>query len=127
MKRELQRVEPWSAVRIGFFIGLLGGFLLGLLNGVLVKYMAGVLGEKVMPPELMNMAHLTGGAIFVLGIIMALMSSLFFAVLSLVAAICYNVIAHLFGGLEMEVAGDEPAPRDTATSTPTDDDEAGHE
>ncbi len=127
MKRELRRIEPWSAVRISFLIGLLGGFLFGLFNGVLVKYMAGVLGDKVMPPELMSMAHLTGGAIFALAIIMALMSSLLFAVLGLIAAFCYNVIAHLFGGLEIDVIGHEPSPAESHASLSPDEEEGQHE
>jgi hypothetical protein len=127
VKREIHHIEPWSAVRVGFFIGLLGGFVFGLLNGAIIKYFASVLGDKMMPPELMSMVNLSGGAIIALSIIMSLISSLIFAVLGLVAALCYNLIASLFGGLEIHVTGDERSPAGVPSALRPDEEEPGHD
>jgi hypothetical protein len=127
VKREIHHIEPWSAVRVGFFIGLLSGFVLGLLNGAMIKYFATILGDKMMPPELMTMVNLSGGAIIALSIIMSLISSLIFAVLGLVAALCYNLIASLFGGLEIHVTGEERSQVGVPPAFRQDEEEPGHD
>lgn len=127
MKREIHRIDPWSAVRVGFFLGLFCGFLFGLFNGAIVKYLAGIMGEQMIPPDMMNMVNLSGGAIFALSIIMALISSLMFALFAAVAAVFYNIIAGLFGGLELTVTGEEPSREPASSHTEHDQEEAGHE
>lgn len=39
MRREITRIEPRSAIRVGFFIGMLFGILFGLYSAVLLKGM----------------------------------------------------------------------------------------
>lgn len=107
MKREIHHIEPWSAVRVGFFVGLLGGFLFGLLNGAIVKYLSGVVGSQMMTPEMTSVVNLSGGALFALAVVTSLISSLLFALLGFISALFYNIIAGLFGGLEIRVLEEE--------------------
>jgi hypothetical protein len=127
MRREIHRIEPWSAVRVAFFCGLICGFVLGLLNGAMIKYFAAVLGDKMMPPDLMSMVNLSGGAVFALSIILSLISSLIFALLGFTAALCYNLIASLFGGLEIQVTGEERAEAGASSTFREDEEEPGHD
>ncbi len=110
MKRELRRIEPWSAVRVGFFFGLIAGFLFGLLNAAIIKYFAGIMGDQAIPKDMMNLVNLSGGAIVALAIVSSLIFSLMGSVCGAIAAMCYNLIASLFGGVEISLSEDEQAP-----------------
>lgn len=128
MKKEITRIEPWSAVRVGFFFGLLSGFLFGLFNGFFIKLLAGTSASSMLPPDAKDLAGLSGGAMIALAIVMALIFSLLYAVIGVFGAMFYNAIAGLFGGLEYHTSGDpqaQPAPRET--SSDADDEEPLHE
>ena len=127
MKREVHHIDPWSAVRVGFFFGLLSGFLGGLFNGVIIKYFAGMLGEQVIPRDMLNVVNLSGGAILALAIILALISSLLFAIFGALAAIFYNLVAGLFGGLELTVTDEESSRISAPSATERNHEEPPHE
>ena len=124
MKKEISRIEPWSAVRIGFFFGLLSGFLFGIFSGYFSKMLADALGVAALPPDAQQMAGLSAGAIIALAILMGLIFSLVWAVLFALGAMFYNMIARLFGGIEFVSTGDE-AP--TQVRTIAEGEESEHE
>jgi len=114
MKREVQRIEPWSMVRVGFFVGLLAGFLLGLLEALLFKSLSGTGQSSVLPPGAGELISLTGGGIILLAITMSLFCSLSFALCGALGAVFYNWAARLFGGVE--ITTDETAAAHEETS-----------
>ncbi len=103
IRKELHRIEPWSAVRVGFFFGLLCGFIFGLLNGWAVKYLAEMYGGMFTPPGSENLVNLGGGAVWFLAVSTALVFSLFWSFMGGVFAIFYNLVARWFGGIEVGV------------------------
>lgn len=127
MKREIQRIEPMSAVRVGFLVGLASGVVFGLLEAALFKTLSQSTGASFLPPEAADLVNLSGGGIIILAIVTGLFFSLVFAFLGAMTALLYNLAAHLFGGIEIFISGDE-APRadDTSpkSSWPENDDDA---
>lgn len=108
MKREILRLEPVSAMRIGFVLGLFAGFVMGLVEAVLLKAMSGMPGSAaVLPPEAAPLSNAGAGTLFLLAVVMGLLFSLIFAFLGALMAIAYNLAARFFGGLELFLSGDE--------------------
>jgi hypothetical protein len=106
MKREVQRIEPWSMARVGFFVGLLSGIVLALLEALLIKSLTGAGQSSALPPGAAELISLTGGGIVLLAITMSLFCSLSFALFGMLGAVFYNWAARLFGGVE--ITTDEP-------------------
>jgi len=109
MKREIMRIEPASAIRIGFVVGLFTGFALGLVEAVLLKAMSGMPGSSVLPAEAAPLMNSGAGTLFLLAVVMGLLFSLIFAFLGALMAIAYNLAARYFGGIEMHLSGDDIA------------------
>lgn len=109
MKREIHRIEPFSAVRVGFFFGLFIGFFFGLFNAAVVRFLAASYGQAFLPPGSDSIASMSGFTLFVFAVFTALTFSLLHAFIGLVFAWFYNVIARLFGGLEIHTLPDEAA------------------
>jgi len=107
VKREILRIEPSSAMRIGFFIGLITGFLVGLLEAVLLKAMSGAQGAGILPAEAAPLAGSSATTLFLLAIVMGLLFSLIFALFGALIAVVYNIAARSFGGIELFMSGDE--------------------
>ncbi len=103
MRRELHRIEPWSAVRIGFFFGLFSGFLFGLLNAWAAKYLAEVYGKSLAPEGTDMTMFMSGQAVLFFAIIASLLFSLVWSALGGAFAMLYNLVARMFGGLEISV------------------------
>jgi hypothetical protein len=120
MKREVQRIEPWSMVRVGFFVGLLSGFVLGLIESLLLKSLVGSGQSSALPPGASELISLTGGGILLLAITMSLFGSLSFALCGALGAVFYNWAARLFGGVEM-TTNDTAAPQDEASNSDPED------
>ncbi|HEY3295818.1 MAG TPA: DUF3566 domain-containing protein [bacterium] len=125
MKREILRVEPASAVRIGFVVGLFTGFVAGLVEAVLLKAMSGTPGGSLLPPEAAPLANSSAGTLFLLAIVMGLLFSLIFAFLGALLAFAYNMAARSFGGIEFHMSGDDrpPAREAEAVESPEDEDD----
>jgi hypothetical protein len=126
MIREIRRIHPFSAVRVGFFFGLVFGFLFGLFNGMIVSFIAQTYGPSFLPPGSENVGNLGGGALIVLAVFAALMFSLLWAFAALVMSWLYNLIAGWFGGIEFWVV-DHPEPQDTQEPTSNDDEDSPNE
>ena len=96
MRKELQRIEPWSVVKVTFFLGLGLGFLAGLFYGFLLKGAAETTGE-------VPFFGLTWAGVLLGALLCALAGSIFYAILGGVASALYNLIARRFGGIEVQV------------------------
>jgi len=109
VRHEISRIEPWSAVRIGFFMGLLCGFVLGLLEVAVFKSLSGAGGAGLLPPEASDLANMSGGMILVMAVVTGLLMSLVMSLLGGLTALFYNMVARLFGGLELHLSAQESA------------------
>ena len=104
MKHEVLRIEPRSAMRIGFFIGLLGGFVFGLVETLIFRAMSGASTGITLPPEAQQLIESGAGALLLVALITGLASSLIVALLGGLTAIFYNMGTRLFGGLEVSLS-----------------------
>ncbi|MCB9358020.1 MAG: DUF3566 domain-containing protein [Calditrichaeota bacterium] len=102
-RREITRIEPRSALRVGFFLGVLGGVLFGLYSAALLKSMgdsgAALFGET----EAAQLRSLGGVSTVFMALFMGLIGALLSSLLAGLSAIVYNLAAHYFGGLEYHV------------------------
>lgn len=109
MKLEIQRIAPRSAVRVGFFIGIVAGFFFGLYSSFILKEIA----AGTIPMNAKEFGALAGLSPVMMCLIMALIGSLVYAAAGGLLAVFYNMIARLFGGIEFTAASaefaDEPA------------------
>ena len=102
-RREITRIEPRSAVRIGFFLGLVVGLLFGLYSAAVLKGLSdsgmALLGDA----ETAQLKELGGISTVLLLIISALLGALFHSLIGGLCAIVYNLSARFFGGIEYHV------------------------
>ncbi|MFZ5433256.1 MAG: DUF3566 domain-containing protein [Calditrichota bacterium] len=123
MIREIRRIEPVSAIRVGFFIGLLSGFIFGLVEGTIIKAIAQSGGMGLLPQGAESLVNLQGGALVILAVVTGLVFSLLFALTGGLLTIFYNWSARLFGGIEMHMdAEPAPPPASSDNSSAWDDD-----
>jgi hypothetical protein len=123
MKREILRIEPTTAMRSGFVVGLLTGFVIGLVEAVLLRAMSGMPGSaSVLPAEAAPLVNSGAGTLFLLAVVMGLLFSLIFAFGGALIAIAYNLAARFFGGVELFLSGDErlESRSDNIVSSPED-------
>ncbi|MBK6766353.1 MAG: DUF3566 domain-containing protein [bacterium] len=110
-RREITRIEPRSAVRVGFFLGLLFGLLFGLYSAVMLKAM-GDAGMKMFgESEAAQLKALGGVSTIFMMLFMGLLGALFHSLIAGLCAIVYNLAARMFGGIEyhvQETSSDQP-------------------
>jgi hypothetical protein len=107
VRHEIQRIEPRTALRVGFFVGLLLGFVIGLFEAAVFKSMSGVPGASALPADMQQLMSLSGSSIIMLAIVTSLMFSLIMALFCSLGAVFYNWAARLFGGIEFYLSDEE--------------------
>lgn len=122
MKREVLRIEPVSATRVGFFVGLAAGVLFWILELFLMKLLSGAGGEEMLPPGGKDVLGLGTVGLMGMAVISSLLFSLLFAVFGGLFAVLYNLAARFFGGFEIHLNDPEPEATRAADSTETPDD-----
>lgn len=122
MKHELLRIEPRSAIRIGFFLGLLGGFILGVFEMLFFRAVSDAGGGAMLPAEAKALIGTGAGSYLMIGLVTGLVFSLIMALAGGLTAVFYNLAARMFGGVEMTL-DDPPPPARDADETDGDDSE----
>lgn len=102
-RREITRIEPRSAVRVGFFLGLLFGILFGLYSAFLLKGMGDAGLQMFGGAEAAQLKSLGGVSTLFMALFMGLMGALFYSLVSGLCAVVYNLAAKWFGGIEYQV------------------------
>lgn len=102
-RREITRIEPRSAIRVGFFLGLLFGVLFGLYSAFLLKGMGDTGLQMFGAAEAAQIKALGGVSAIFMALFMGLMGALFYSLVSGLCAVVYNLAARWFGGLEYHV------------------------
>lgn len=105
MRKELQRIEPWSVVKVAFFLGMVVSFVGALLYGFILKGMVGTGG--LLHEGGNHIVEMTWTEVWVSALVIALAGSVFYAIMGGIIALLYNLIARLFGGIEIQVT-DKP-------------------
>lgn len=108
-RRELQRIEPRTALRAGFFLGLLFGLLFGLYAAWVLKGLGDVNSGLISAAESEQLQAIGGGSTVLLCLISALVGALVHSLIAGLAAVIYNISAKWFGGIEY-VTEDAPEP-----------------
>ncbi len=108
MKYEIKSIKIWSVIKIGFFIW----GLLGFISGLYIAVMAPVLLQLMDSMGGFAGASAGFGAIgFILfPIVYGILGSVFGTVLTVVLAGFYNLLASLFGGLELNLKEEQLKP-----------------
>lgn len=102
-RREVTRIEPRSAVRVGFFIGLVIGLLFGLYSAALLKGMSESSLSLLGGADAAQIKSLGSVSTIFLMIFMGLIGALLHSLIAGLCAIVYNLSARMFGGLEYHV------------------------
>ena len=119
-RREITRIEPRSAIREGFFRGLLFGALFGLYSAFLLKGMGDSGLQMFGANEAEQIKALGGVSAIFMAMFMGLVGALFYSLVSGLCAVVYNLAARWFGGLEYHVQETDDGAQPTRTG---DDDE----
>lgn len=113
MKYELRSIGLWSAFKILFLFNLIAGFVVGLIYALMFSFIMAIASQMPgMPMEqFRSMGTSTGALVIILPIMFSLGSAVFNTILGFIAALLYNAISRLVGGLELnlEVVSSEHA------------------
>ncbi len=104
MRKEISRVEPWSVVKISFFLGMVVCFIAALLYGFILKGIVGfdALGHEGGNPA--NHVGMTWIELWLGAVAVGLAGSVFYAIAGGLVAMLYNIIARRFGGVEVHTS-----------------------
>jgi preprotein translocase subunit Sec61beta len=108
IRRELQRIVPRTALRAGFFLGL----LFGLYSAWVLKGLGETNAGLISAAESEQLKAIGGGSSVLLCCISALVGALVHSLIFGLAAVVYNLSAKWFGGIEFVT--------EDATETPAD-------
>lgn len=103
MKLELKRIGVWSLVKIAFILNLIFGFIIGIFYALLFLFMAS-LPMTMAGDESMGVFSAFAGitAIF-LPFICAIGCAIFNTLFAAIAALLYNMLVKVTGGIELDL------------------------
>ena len=106
MRLEWKSISVWSVIKVGFFVNLILGFLLGLLYAVLFIPFMAAMGD-FMALEGMGGPNLTEvgvvGMMIIMPLMLAVMNAVFGTIFLAIAAMIFNLVVRIVGGIEYEV------------------------
>lgn len=109
MNREIRYILPASAMRVGFLLGLMGGVVLGFVQVLLFRMVGATMSGLLPAAEAEQLTQMSGGTIVLLAIVTGLVFSVVGTIAGGLTAVFYNLAARWFGGIVVDVAGEEPA------------------
>jgi hypothetical protein len=114
MKYEIRSVGLWSFIKQCFFLSLIVGFIVGIFYALFFGLMLNVSSRfDLLRSTNEDFASTSFGVLMVvIPFGMALVSCAFNTLLGVIALVCYNGLAKLIGGLELDlvpVATEAPA------------------
>ncbi|MFH2054861.1 MAG: DUF3566 domain-containing protein [bacterium] len=105
MKLELKRIGVWSAIKVTFLLSLVIGFAVGILYALLIMMMMAIPMSQ-MPDDFPGISGMFVGGVML--VILPILMSIFMAIVNTVgaalAALIYNLVVKMIGGLELEFA-----------------------
>lgn len=117
VKLMVSRVDPWSAMKVGFLLSFAFGVAMVVMVFVLWTILSGmgvfddinrmigsILGDSDKPFDVNE--YLGLGRILSLTIVLAVIDTFLWTALATLAAFLYNVIASLVGGLQLTLTDD---------------------
>lgn len=109
MEYEIKRIPIAPALKVVFFVFLVVGFIGGLFYGMLVMNLLSMMsGAMDVSDELLQeFSGLGMAGIFMMGIMIAIFTSVMMTLLTAVGLAAYNVFAGWLGGIKMSLASTE--------------------
>ncbi|MBD3331283.1 hypothetical protein GF356_00415 [candidate division GN15 bacterium] len=128
MKYELQSIGLWSAFKILFLFNLIAGFVVGLIYALLFSFIMTIASQMPGMPiqQFQSMGTSTGALVIIMPIMFSLGSAVFNTILGFIAALLYNALARLIGGLELDLQVASPEHAEMSSTRPTSVGPAGH-
>ena len=108
MLYEIKRIPPGAAMKVAFFVFLIVGFLGGLFYSIILMNIMNTMGSLFNLDEELLQGYSGFGlfGLIVMGMVMAVFTSVIMTLLTGLSALCYNVIAGWLGGLKIELKED---------------------
>ena len=103
MRYEVERIDVWPAVKIGFFLGAVLGFLVGAFWAGLLVLVSG-LASVIIPEEVgRGFLAVPAAAGIMIPVVMMLFQAIVWALLAAVGTLVYNVLSGWVGGLVLNL------------------------
>ena len=107
MRYEIERIEVWPAVKIGFFVGAALGFLIGAAWAGLFVLISG-LASMVVPEEVgRGLFAIPAAAGMMIPFVTTLVQGLLWALLAAIGVFIYNLLSRWVGGLVLHLTPDD--------------------
>lgn len=107
MTLELKRIPLGPVAKVGFLVYFAVTLAMFLIYSIFLGGMMDMVGNMI--GEEMGMPVLTGGALIIGGLFLAVFLAVLYTLITLLATIIYNAIAGFAGGLELEVEDRYPS------------------
>ncbi len=105
MRWELKSIGIWPVIKVGFFLHLILGFISGLLYAPFIMMsLAMGLSPELQALGLGTDSSALGLLLIVMPIMFAVGGAIFGTLFGMIAALAYNLIARIVGGLEFSFA-----------------------
>jgi hypothetical protein len=102
MKWELKRIDLASLAKVALFLNAILGFIIGIPVGFFIYLSSMLPGWEENP--------IPRGLAFFFPFILMLVYGIINTITAVLAGLFYNLVGHLFGGLEMEFKETAPKP-----------------
>lgn len=120
---EIRHIYPATAMRVGFVLGLLGGVVLGILQVLFFRMAGPGVGALLPPGETDMLTKMSGGAVIMLAIVSGLIFSVVGTLAGGLTALLYNLAARWFGGVVVDIAGEDAVGESAKAASEGDDPE----
>jgi hypothetical protein len=128
MRYELRSIGLWSAFKILFLFNLIAGFVVGLIYALMFSFIMTLASQMPGMPmqQLQSVGVSTGALVIILPIMFSLGSAVFNTIIGFIAALMYNALAHLVGGLELNLQVQTEPNHEVSTAGPATVGPSGH-
>ncbi len=104
MTYEIKRFDLLTVFKVSFLVYMIVGFLIGLLYSLLIMKIISTFGPFLDNAMFEDMGQIGFFAAITFAFFMAVLLSVIWSIITVIAAGIYNVMAGFVGGLKMELA-----------------------
>lgn len=107
MKYEIRRFDLLSVFKVCFLIYLIVGLVIGLFYSMILMTILGALSPMVQDEMLQDIGKVGSVGLILLAFFIAVVVSVVWSILTVIAAAVYNVLAGSLGGIRLELESPE--------------------
>ena len=107
---EIRRVDVWSVVKISFVLSLVAGLLMGFFYWFFMMAFMQVIGSLGGASELVDLPvnpAAVGGVGFFMVFFIAILTAVFYSLISAIVAVLYNLVAGWAGGIRVHLVTEQ--------------------